>query len=343
MFKGWIKLNKYNYKHFSLDSLSKQERFERINEIIDKFYYNEKTKNEEEKKQRELEQQENENYLRLLPVYDQLVGILIKAQEENITVSMDVTTNENHKYSYHVEKFKVSYLSKFICLCLKNEERWFDVTLSEISKIVINEKNNCLVCKIWTKNYYKTICINIPSTKLPTPITENIRNVYKRELEEYEKLKGKDNYKYHIGYVKFEYGTPILEGEYETKYGVKFYLCCYKDKVILSDKLNRSIEAIYFQIKDDLSMEIVEFILPETLRNKGIGTIVLNLVLDYAKSERVTIINGMLSDVDNHNKERRNHVYKKAGFTVGENSIELVLNKENNDLSLDNNFKYLNK
>ena len=50
--------------------------------------------------------------------------------------------------------------------------------------------------------------------------------------------------------------------------------------------------------------------------NKGIGTMMMNELIDYAKMNNYHEIRGELSTVDNEHKDRLHHFYRKFGFEI---------------------------
>jgi GNAT superfamily N-acetyltransferase len=70
--------------------------------------------------------------------------------------------------------------------------------------------------------------------------------------------------------------------------------------------------------------------------NKGYGTQMMNMLIEYAKENNYKTITGNLSEVDNntttdpHHKDRQIHFYKKFGFKIlpdeeNPKSIELIV------------------
>lgn len=331
MFDKWIKVDDFNNEWLKKRTTSRYNKQKAINHILSRAYFDDKKAYEEEQTIENKLREEEEIHKSLMQTYDQLASILTKALDEKIPLFMDVTPCEKWRYDYLLEYFSISYLSKHIFLKVGFANRYFELNLSEISNIQLKKYDDDIICEIWSKScFYKKISIEIPYLELPKPITENT-SYYEREPKEYEKYKDKDNYLYHIGFVKDFYGTPLDEADYINKLGGKYHLFCYKNHVIYSDESERDREVIYFEIRRDMSMEIVEFILPAELQNIGVGTVILNMVLNYAKNLGVTKITGRLSSVDDHNKDRRDHVYRKAGFEVTSKSICLKLNSKNQE------------
>jgi ribosomal protein S18 acetylase RimI-like enzyme len=68
-----------------------------------------------------------------------------------------------------------------------------------------------------------------------------------------------------------------------------------------------------------LSTHICDFTTAILYRDKGIGSLVLQKFVDFAVKCGVSSISGCLSHVDEqdeNNRQRRNHVYEKFGFTI---------------------------
>lgn len=65
--------------------------------------------------------------------------------------------------------------------------------------------------------------------------------------------------------------------------------------------------------------------------NSGNGSILMLSLFEFCKRHNINRITGYLSDVDSDHKSRRDHYYKKFGFTVTEHSIskEVVYEKTN--------------
>ena len=322
MFDKWIKIDDLNYKKLELEHLTKNRKYEEVNEILYNSIVSNKKNNDDKIKFENDAEIEANKQKALLPIYDQLTGILNKIKIEKILLKMDVTTSERYRYEYELLEFVVSYQSKYIYLTLIFGDRFYKVEIINISNIVldIDDDLTFIDCKIISKTCNKNIMFLFAPSEIPLPIDKNIRYIYYREPWDYEKFKYIDTYKYNIGYTKYNYPDSINEGEYYTKSKHKIYLSFYKDKVILNDSNNCAHEIIYYEIKGE-KMEIVDFVINHSLRNDGIGTLILNMVIDYAKCEGLKKIYGCLSNVDNDNKDRRNHVYKKAGFEVREKSI----------------------
>lgn len=55
--------------------------------------------------------------------------------------------------------------------------------------------------------------------------------------------------------------------------------------------------------------------------NIGNGTVAMNALFLYAKINNIKYITGHLSSVDDDHKMRRDHFYKKFGFTINSDSI----------------------
>lgn len=65
----------------------------------------------------------------------------------------------------------------------------------------------------------------------------------------------------------------------------------------------------------------------DTQRNKGYGSIMMMQFLVCAKFLGVAIIKGRFSLEDDWNANRREHFYRKHGFSILGRNIELILNK----------------
>ena len=96
--------------------------------------------------------------------------------------------------------------------------------------------------------------------------------------------------------------------------------------------LGRSYPTILFAPKMLLSITSNEIKIEDVLckqNNIGNGSILMLSLFEFCKRHHITKITGYLSDVDNDHKSRRDHYYKKFGFTITDHSIskEVVYEK----------------
>ena len=83
--------------------------------------------------------------------------------------------------------------------------------------------------------------------------------------------------------------------------------------------------AIYRKEKSDLvpdSLWICDFTMDSDCRNMGLGSKMMQSVIQYAKHDRMSYIEGKLSfvDIEDH-EERLKHFYTKHGFTISDTGI----------------------
>jgi len=62
--------------------------------------------------------------------------------------------------------------------------------------------------------------------------------------------------------------------------------------------------------------------------NVGNGSVAMRALLDFAKRQRIQTITGALSSVDSDHQARRDHFYKKHGFSISQNAILKKLDGE---------------
>lgn len=105
---------------------------------------------------------------------------------------------------------------------------------------------------------------------------------------------------------------------------------------ILGNNMN-SISTIYYEITPqsylrnsttETKIKIIDFLTIPSERNKGYGGLALEYLIKYAKEIKAKEIYGGLSSVDEedeNNKLRRNHLYKKEGFSISDRRISLLI------------------
>lgn len=86
---------------------------------------------------------------------------------------------------------------------------------------------------------------------------------------------------------------------------------------------------IMFQMKSHNHLHIDDVLMKTN--DIGNGSVAMQGLIQYSKLIGVSHITGYLSSVDDDHKNRRNHFYEKFGFDVGENNIQLTIQKGNYD------------
>ena len=90
------------------------------------------------------------------------------------------------------------------------------------------------------------------------------------------------------------------------------------------EDMKEGVTAYIETIWDFIGKEVTINAIETKIRNVGIGTMLINLVIDKAKSENYNVI--VLDDMSK-NYRKENNIYKKLGFVyVSDNGPEMIYN-----------------
>lgn len=102
----------------------------------------------------------------------------------------------------------------------------------------------------------------------------------------------------------------------ELKYDIELYKEGNYISVTAKNKKGVLSRMVCVYKEDDNAIYICDIRMETQYRNKGIGSRMMERLIDYAKNNNIKKITGSLSKVDNEHKERLFHYYKKFGYEI---------------------------
>ena len=280
----------------------------------------------------------------LLNNFDRLNALL---EQDNADIKIDITKLNSKEYIYQLKSYKLDFRNKSLRLELKLDDRTYCMIVDSISNIKINSMGNSFkVCIHYLyidpfdckkRIRFETVRCFISNVKEPNIIKRCNTKYYEREEKEYEKYRFSNPLKYYVEKTIYEYtvyinGKILESGEYtlksnnSSKYCLLlieqdnncdvFYIDEYGERVI-----------IYMQLKDNSKLEVIDVVPNPT--NEGIGTNAFNLIFDYInRTKEINKMYGSMSHVDDDHADRRNHFYRKLGFTIKGMKISQSFDKQ---------------
>lgn len=269
---------------------------------------------------------------KLLNGFDRLNALL---EQDNADIKIDITKLNSKEYIYKLNSYKLDFRNKSLRLKLQLDDRVYSMVIDSISEIEIFSMGNSF--KIYIHYLYvnpfddkkrvvsKNVKCFISNVKEPDEIKRCNTKYYEREEKEYEKYRYSDPLKYYVEKTIYDYtvyidGKILEKGEYTLKSNdsSKYWLLLIKQDnncdVFYIDEHGEHM-IIYLELKDNSKLEVIDVVPNYT--NEGIGTNAFNLIFDYInRTKEINKMYGSMSHVDDDHADRRNHFYRKLGFTI---------------------------
>lgn len=284
------------------------------------------------------------NEKKLLNGFDRLNALL---EQDNADIKIDITKLNSKEYIYQLKSYKLDFRNKSLRLELQLDDRAYSMVIDSICEIEIYSMGNSF--KIYIHYLYvdpfdnkkrvvsETVRCFISNVKEPDDIKRCNTKYYEREEKEYEKYRFSDPLKYYVEKTIYEYteninGKILGKGEYTLKSNTSSKYCLLRveqdnncDVFYIDEHGERAM--IYMELKDNSKLEVIDVVPNPT--NEGIGTNAFNLIFDYInRTKEINKIYGSMSHVDDDHSDRRNHFYRKLGFTIEGMRITKTFDKQ---------------